>query len=179
MLTGGAAKRYAQAVFEIARDARSFDAWQRDLAIMDQLVQDAAGREFFNNPEVSTGQKQQVAESYLANRVQPAALNLARLLIARGRFAAIDRLVVAFTELVRTYQGTAVADVTTAVPLDSAAAADVSRRLGTLIDRRVEVRMHVDPSIIGGIVARVGDYLLDGSVTGQLSRLRARLAQGA
>jgi len=178
MLTGGAAKRYAEAVFELARDTTTFDAWQRDLATMSQLVTDPAGRRFFSNPKVDSAQKRQVAEHILGTRVQPAALNLARLLIERGRFAEVDRIEQAYTELLRDYQGVAVADVTTAVPLDAAAAATVSRQLGALVGKRIDLRAHVDPSIIGGIVARVGDYLIDGSVTGQLSRLRARLAEG-
>jgi F-type H+-transporting ATPase subunit delta len=79
---------------------------------------------------------------------------------------------------VREHRGVAVAEVTTAVPLDAAEADDVSRRLGALIGKRIELRTQVDPSIIGGIIARVGDYLIDGSVTGQLSRLRSRLSEG-
>jgi F-type H+-transporting ATPase subunit delta len=178
MLTGGAAKRYAQAVFEIARDTDSFEAWRRDLAAMSQLIADEAGRQFFSNPKVDAGQKRQVAENYLASRVRPEALNLARLLIERDRFAQVDRVDAAFAELMRDYQGVAIADVTTAVPLDAAEAEVISRRLGALIGKRIELRSHVDESIIGGVVARVGDYLIDGSVTGQLSRLRARLVGG-
>lgn len=178
MLTGGAAKRYAEAIFELARDTNAFDAWQRDLAVMSQLVTDPVGRRFFSNPKIDTDQKRQVAERILTARVQPAAFNLARLLIERGRFAEVDRIEQAFIALMRDYQGVAVADVTTAVPLDEAAAAAVSRQLGALVGKRIELRAHVDPSIIGGLVARVGDYLIDGSVTGQLGRLRARLAEG-
>lgn len=178
MLTGGASKRYAQAVFEIARDTNSFEAWRRDLAAMSQLVADETGQQFFSNPSADAGQKRQVAEHYLASRVRPEALNLARLLIERDRFAQVDRVEAAFVELMRAYQGVAVADVTTAEPIDAATAEVVSRRLGALVGKRIELRAHVDPSIIGGVIARVDDYLLDGSVTGQLSRLRARLVGG-
>jgi F-type H+-transporting ATPase subunit delta len=178
MLTGGAIKRYAQAIFELAREGDAFDAWQHDLDTMAQLVADEQGRQLFENPKVDTAQKYAVAERLLRPRVRPEALNLARLLIGRDRFAQADRLAVAFTELVREHRGIAVAEVTTAVALDEVATEDVRRRLGAMMGKQVELRPRVDPSIIGGIVARVGDYLIDGSVTGQLSRLRARLLDG-
>jgi F-type H+-transporting ATPase subunit delta len=178
MQTGGAAKRYAQAIFEIARDTNTFDAWQRDLDSMTQLITDQTGRAFFASPSVSNAQKRQVAERYLGPRVQPMALNLARLLIERDRFAQADRIAATFADLVRDHQGVAVAEVTTAVPLDGASTEEIRQRLGALVGKRVEVRPHVDPSIIGGVVARVGDYLIDGSVTSQLNRLRTRLMDG-
>jgi F-type H+-transporting ATPase subunit delta len=175
MLTGGAPKRYAQAIFEIARADGSFEAWQRDLAAMESLVTDATGRQFFGSPKVDIADKRQVAERLLAARVQPRALNLARLLIRRGRFTEIAGVAVAFAEMVREHQGVAVAEVTTAVPLDDAARAEVARRLGALVGKRIDLRTRVDESIIGGLIARIDDYLIDGSVTGQLARMRARL----
>lgn len=178
MLTGGAAKRYAQAVFGIARDTDSFDSWQQALTAMTELVADEQGRRFFESPKVSNAQKRQAAERYLTARVSPAALNLARLLIERDRFPQVDRIAAAYAELVREHRGIAVAEVTTAVPLDAGATEEVRRRLGALVGKQIELHAHVDPSIMGGVVARVGDYLIDGSVSGQLSRLRARLAHG-
>lgn len=179
MMTGGAAKRYATAIFEIARDGNSFDVWQSDLDTMAQIVGDPHGREFFEFPKIDNSQKRQVVERLLSTRVQPAALNLARLLVERGRFPQVDRIAATLAELVRDHRGIAIAEVTTAVPLDPAAEADVARRLGAIVGRQqVDMQMHVDPSIIGGIIARVGDFLIDGSVTGQLRRLRARVAEG-
>jgi F-type H+-transporting ATPase subunit delta len=178
MLTGGAIKRYAQAVFELARADDAFERWQRDLRAMAELVSDPAGQQLFDNPKIDRAQKARVAERYLQPRVTPVALNLARLLIQRDRFGQAERLVTTFEELVRDHQGVAVAEVVTAVPLDSAASAEISQQLGAVVGKRVELRRQVDPSIIGGIVARIDDYLIDGSVTGQLSRLRTRLMEG-
>jgi F-type H+-transporting ATPase subunit delta len=178
MLTGGAAKRYAEAVFAIARDSDAFDAWQQALDAMTQLVTDEQGRVFFESPKVGKEQKRAVAERFLGQRVPATALNLARLLIERDRFAEVDRIAAAYAELVREHRGIAVADVTTAVPLDEVATERVRQRLGDLVGKRVELRTQVDPSIMGGIVARVGDYLIDGSVRGRLQQLRARLTEG-
>jgi F-type H+-transporting ATPase subunit delta len=177
MQIGGAAKRYAQAIFALARETTTVREWQRDLATLSQLVTDPEGQAFFGSPTIDRHQKWQAAERLLTGRVQPAALNLARLLIDRDRFAEVERVETAFTDFVHDLEGTAVAEVTTAVPLDEAATADLRRRLGALVNKQVEMRTRVDPSIIGGVIARVGDYLIDGSVTGQLRRLRARLVE--
>ena len=81
-----------------------------------------------------------------------------------------------FREAVLEERGIAVAEVTTAEPLDAHGQEIVREHLRKLVGRDIELRLKVDPSIIGGIVARVGDQLIDGSVINQLRRLRARLA---
>ncbi len=177
MLTGGAARRYAEAVFEIARDTNAFDPWQQALDAMAQLVADEQARMFFESPKVSNQQKRAVVERVLGQRLPPAALNLARLLIERGRFTDADRIAAIYADLVREHRGVVVAEVTTAVPLDGSATDNVRRQLGAMVGKSIELRTHVDPSIMGGIVARVGDYLIDGSVSGQLNRLRMQLRE--
>ena len=178
MATGGAAKRYAEAIFEIAREHNSFDVWQRDLQALTQLAADPAAAEFLHSPKTETARKWQVAETYLRPRVQPPALNLARLLIERDRIGLLGRIAHTFADMVRQLRGIAVAEVTTAVPLDPLTTEEVRRRLGALVGKQIELRQQVDPAIIGGIVARVGDFLIDGSVRGRLTRLRARLIEG-
>ena len=76
----------------------------------------------------------------------------------------------------RDERGIAIAEVTTAEPLDEEGQQIVRERLSRLTGRDVELQLKIDPSIIGGIVARIGDQLIDGSVINQLRRLRARLA---
>ncbi len=177
MLTGGAARRYAEAVFEIARDTNAFDTWQQALDAMAQLVADEQVRVFFESPKVSNQQKRAAVERVLGQRLPPAALNLASLLIERGRFQEVDRIAAVYADLVRAHRGIVVAEVTTAVPLDGTATDNVRRQLGAMVGKSIELRTHVDPSIMGGIVARVGDYLIDGSVSGQLNRLRMQLRE--
>jgi F-type H+-transporting ATPase subunit delta len=72
-----------------------------------------------------------------------------------------------------------IAEVTTAMPIDKEAEAAIKQRLSDLVGKQVELRAEVDPSIIGGVVARIGDHLIDGSVSNQLRRLRDRLEAGA
>ncbi len=81
-----------------------------------------------------------------------------------------------FDEAVLAENGIALVDVTTAEPLDDAGQALVREHLARLLGKNIELRLHVDPEIIGGVVAQYGDQVIDGSVVNQLRRLRARLA---
>lgn len=177
-MASGAAKRYAQAVFQIAKEQGTLDAWQTDLQLLDDLMDDEIVAQFFGSPSVTPEQKLETAELVLA-KSQPEALNLARLLIERQRMNVVRDLFQAFSEMRLAEQGIAIAEVTTAEPLDSEGQAIVQRRLEDLVGKQVQLRMRTDPDLIGGVVARVGDMLIDGSVISQLRRLRARLATSA
>src|SRR5690606_26845445 len=104
--------------------------------------------------------------------------NLVRLLIHRQRFDQIPNILEALEEMVLNARGIAIADVTTAVPLTDQERQAVSARLANIVGSQIEMREHVDQAIIGGIVARVGDQLIDGSVRTQLRDLRAALSRG-
>ncbi len=174
-MASGSAKRYVQAVVELAREKGSFDAWQRDLGSLRAVVSDAGVRSFLENPSVKLGDKINAVDSVMAD-AQPEARNLAHMLIERRRTGIIQELADSFDEAVLTENGIALVDVTTAEPLDEAGQDLVREHLGRLLGKRIELRLHEDPEIIGGFVARAGDQVIDGSVVNQLRRLRARLA---
>jgi F-type H+-transporting ATPase subunit delta len=173
-MASGAAKRYAQAVFSLAKERGTLDRWSEDLAILNQVMADQAAETYVKNPNVSATDKQALLDKVLANG-QPEARNLAQLLIQRQRLNIIPDLVRIYNDAVLAERGIAVAEVTTAEPLGPNEQEIVRAKLNQLIGKEIELRLHTDPSIIGGIVARVGDQLIDGSVINQLRRLRARL----
>lgn len=174
-MASGSAKRYVQAVVELAREAGSFDAWQRDLGILRAVVSDPDVRSFLDSPSFTTGDKIETVDSVLTE-AQPEARNLAHMLIERRRTGIIQDLADLFDEAVLADKGIALVDVTTAEPLDDAGQDLVREHLGRLLGKRIELRLHEDPDIIGGFIARSGDQVIDGSVVNQLRRLRARLA---
>jgi len=176
-VASGAAKRYAQAVLELAKERNTLDEWQVDLARLAEMMRDPSAEQFLENPNVPEDRKREVVNHVLA-QAQPEARNLAQMLIERGRLGIAPRLAQIFDESVLAERGMAIADVTTAEPLGPEAEAAIRDQLSRLIGKQIQMRTHVDESIIGGIVARVGDQLIDGSVINQLRRLRARLAAG-
>lgn len=171
----GSAKRYAEAVVDLAREQGAFDAWQQDLGTLREIVSEPGTRSFLENPSIPASDKIRVVDSVMAD-AQPEARNLAHMLIERGRTEIIQDLADLFNEAVLTEKGIALVDVTTAEPLDEEGQALVSDQLGRLLGKRIELRLHEDPDIIGGFIARAGDQVIDGSVVNQLRRLRARLA---
>ncbi len=173
-MASGAARRYVQAIVEIARERQSFDAWERDLARLGQMVADPQVKTFLDNPSAGEAEKKKAADLVLAE-AQPEARNLAHLLIERQRTGLIPDIVDGFQEAARAERGIVVADVTTADPLDDAMQAAVRERLGQVIGKTVELRLHTDPTLIGGLVAQIGDQVIDGSVQTRLRRLRSRL----
>jgi len=177
MAVRGVAKRYAQAAFDIANEQGKLDEWLTDLTRLADAASDPVVGAFFTNPGVREAEKHAALERLFPKPEQRFALNLARLLVDRRRFEIAADLLEAFRDLVLQARGIAIADVTTAVELTSAERDRVRQQLTTLVGRTVELRMHVDPSIIGGLVARIGDQLIDGSVTTQLRQMRVALAR--
>jgi F-type H+-transporting ATPase subunit delta len=173
-MASGAAKRYAQAVFSLAQERGTLDRWQADLAILNEVMADPGAVIYLKNPSVPTADKQALLDNVLAS-AQPEARNLAQMLIQRQRINIVPDLVRLYNESVLAERGIAIADVTTAEPLGPNEQDIVRTKLNQLIGKEIELRLHTDPAIIGGIVARVGDQLIDGSVINQLRRLRARL----
>lgn len=175
MPSGGAIRRYAQAVFEMADGQGTLDAWERDLAALADAFAAPDVVAFFASPQVAASQKRAAADRIIGPQGQQLTRNLIGLLIERGRIGDLPQLYTAFHDRLLERQGIAVGEVTTAVPLGPEELAIVRDRLRALLGKEVEIRTVVDPDIIGGIVARVGDQLIDGSVIGQLRKLRERL----
>ena len=104
-------------------------------------------------------------------------LNLARILVHRGRTALAAQIAEAFQELADAARGIAHAEVTTAVPLSEGEAKAVAEKLAEITGKQVVVQTRVDEGIIGGLVARIGDRLIDGSTRSRLAALRCRLQE--
>jgi F-type H+-transporting ATPase subunit delta len=171
-----AARRYAEAAFQIAREQGTEERWSEGLSLIAAVFSDPEVEAVMKEARVSTANKMSLAEGTLEG-VDPLVLNLARLLVHRGRTALAPQIVEAFQELVDAERGIAHALVTTAVPMSEAEARAVSQRLSEISGRQVVVETVVDEGIIGGLVARIGDKLIDGSTRSQLLALKRRLQE--
>ncbi len=170
-----AARRYAEAAFEIGRADRTLDRWEKDLEVLRATVAADELRRLIEHPAVPFAEKERVLREVVGRRVSPEALNLVLLMIRRGRPGAVAAMVDRFHELLRRRRGVVLADVRTALPLDDGQRAQIAARLRALVGDQVQVTETVDASLIGGITVRVGDRMWDASVRNRLERLRARL----
>ena len=171
-----AAKRYAQAVFALAREDGAFDRWRADLQALRVLAADPTVGAFLLSTKVPEERKFAALEQGLSGS-HPHALNLAKLLVRKNRVGIIDEIADAFEELLNAERGLVIAQVTTAVPLTDAGrssiAAAVRRATGAAT---VELREAVSRDILGGAVLQIGDHLVDGSVRTRLQNLRSSIA---
>jgi len=170
-----AAKRYAEAAYLIARQDGKEEAWSSGLADVAALFGDARARAVFENARVPSSQKLALVERALVG-VDPLVLNLARLLVRRRRTSLGPQIAQAFQELIDEARGISHAIVTTAVPLTEQDRAAVQRRLIEITGGQVQMETHVDEKILGGLVVRIGDRLIDGSTKSRLLALKRRLA---
>ena len=170
-----AARRYADAVFGLASQDNSHDAWAADLDRLAALLDVPLAAKALTSPAVPASRKLAVIDAEVPG-LRPQTHNLIYLLLHRDRLELLPEIAVAFRELLNRARGIATAHVTTAVALDDAARQLLAARLSRYLGQQVELVPTVDPGIMGGVVARVGDLLLDGSVRGRLEGLRRRLA---
>ena len=174
MPTSGVARRYARAVFEIASAENNLDGWLRDLRGIQSLLEEPALAAMLKSPAVSREAKLRRCEELL-QQFGEKQRNFVSVLIQNQRGGIIPDVVTSFEEELDRSRGIVHAQVTTAIPLKELEAADVRRRLERVTGRQVVMSAVVDPSIVGGFVARIGDQLIDASVVGRLQALRASL----
>jgi F-type H+-transporting ATPase subunit delta len=171
------ARRYSQAVFNIARERNELDRWQSDLGKIASLGDDAPFIALLENPKVHFEGKTRLLSERLGD-VNPLALNLVYLLVTRGRLSMVGDIADEYQRLLDSYRGIERAEVTTAIALDDKDKRRLEESLGTVVGKKVVLQPKVDSSLIGGIVARVGGKLLDGSTHSKLMVLRNVLASG-
>jgi F-type H+-transporting ATPase subunit delta len=171
------ARRYSQAVFNIALETNELDRWQSDLTKIANLARDATLIAVLESPKFHFDIKARLLSEQLAD-VNPLALNLIYLLVSRGRLAMIGDIADEYQRLLDSYHGIEQAEVTTAIPLDDEDKLRLTERLGAVVGKKVVLKPEVDSGLIGGIVARIGGKILDGSTRSKLTTLKEELAGG-
>lgn len=169
-----AARRYAEAAFEIGRADGSLDRWERDLVELRDALADRELGAVAQHPGIAFEVKERILRSAVRG-VAAEAMNLVLLMIRRGRPGAVPQAVAHFEALLRAHRGISLAEVRSALPLDERDRADLAAKLTELTGTKIEMNEVVDESLIGGIAVRIGDQLYDASVRSRLERLRARL----
>lgn len=168
------ATRYAEAAFSVAEPAGQLDVWIAALDRASALFADPGAERFLTSPVVAPERKEAALSELLPGLPDPVA-NFFNILIHRDRLDLIPDIRRVFRRLVNEHRGVELAQVTTARPIDQRQRELIAARLSTLTGKRVEVEADVDASILGGVVAHVGDNVIDGSIRGRLERLRRAL----
>ena len=174
-----AARRYAEAAFEVAMRDGTLERWRRDLDLAASLAGDERVLAVLANPAIPIERRATVLDELLGDRVSEQAANLIRLLLRRGRIEDLPRVAAQYRRLDDERQGITHATATSAAELTQDEIRELTARLEQSTGGRIALDVEVDPSLLGGLVVRVGDRLIDGSVRGRLERLRNQLISGA
>jgi F-type H+-transporting ATPase subunit delta len=171
------AQVWARALFEVAKEHDRLDQVREDLgAFVDALNENRDLMVFFFSPYFSTQEKKDGLERAVTG-AEPALSNFLQALIERHRMPAIFRIKARYEILWEDERDLLPVEVTSAVELDKSTVSSIGDRIGEQTKRTVELSSKVDPDILGGIVLRVGNVILDASIRNRLEQLRKQVAR--
>jgi F-type H+-transporting ATPase subunit delta len=170
---------YARSLFEVARDDDKLDVVREQLGqFADALAGDRELQVFFFSPYFSTEEKKDGLAKVI-DGADPAVLNFFELLVEKHRMPALFRIRRNYDQLWEHENKLLPVEITSAIELDDEIAQRIGDQIGEQTGQRVELTKTVDPDIIGGLVLRVGNSILDASIRNRLDNLRKNVAKAA
>jgi F-type H+-transporting ATPase subunit delta len=173
------AQVYARSLFQVASEHGKLDVVREQLGqVADALASNRELQTFFFSPYFSTEEKQDALGRVL-DGADEILMNFLALLIEKHRMPVIFRIRAQYDRMWEEEHKLLPVEVTSAIALDAATTEAIGKAIGERTGRRVELAARVDPDIIGGLVVRVGNSILDASIRNRLEQLRRHVAQAA
>lgn len=167
---------YAEALLRIAEAEGELDAVEGQLyAVAKLLERDARVRDAFTDPALPVENRRALIADILGERRDPTAVNILSFLLEQGRAREVGRIVDDLATVAAERRQRQLAEVRSAVPLDEGRRARLADALSKATGKRIEVKVIVDPAVIGGVVARVGDEIFDGTLRARLDEAREQM----
>jgi F-type H+-transporting ATPase subunit delta len=174
-----AAVAYAQAMLELANESHSADSVGTELRDLRQIVEtDPQFAQVVSDPAIGNDERDRFLRKVFEGRASQVVLNFLLLLNEKSKLVLLAGISGAYDDLLEKQQGKVEVDVTTAQDLSADQIETVRQKISEALGRTAVVHQYLDPSIIGGLILRVQDQLIDGSVRAQLSAMRNRLLAG-
>ena len=171
---------YAKALFGIGEKSGSTEALIGELKSINQAIGDLPQlSDALTAPQISVDQKVALVEKAFSGKTSPAMLNFLKVVVQKDRFACLPAVAVSAQQMHDQLSGKIQATVSTAQDIDDDTRKAIADQLSQKLGKEVELQTDVDPSIIGGVVVRVGDTVYDSSVAGQLAQVRAKAMKKA
>jgi F-type H+-transporting ATPase subunit delta len=175
-VTESRASGYATAILAIAQAEGDLDRVEDEVFQVGRAVEASPDlRQTLSDPRLPLERRQAIVNGLLGNRVAPVTINAISMVVAAGRGADLPDIADELVSQAAATRERAVAEVRSAVPLDDATRQRLAESLSRATKRNVEVRVVVDPAVIGGLAATVGDTVIDGTVRRRLESLRDSL----
>jgi F-type H+-transporting ATPase subunit delta len=174
------ARNYAEALLDLARRAEDLPGWGKLIQdVANAMQDDATFKLFLESPKVSEAQKAQVLTEALSDRVPRHFLRFLIALVRKRRQMLIPEIAQEFHNLVDQSEGRIHANVTVARHPSDAEQNLIAENLSRVLGKQAMLHVNVNPAILGGVIVKVGDTVMDGSVRRRLATLRARILVGA
>lgn len=174
MINKGSAKRYAQAIFEIALSEGQVDSWVEDLRHIRDVVMDEDFRVYLQHVKVPIRKKISAIRNVLPE-VSDSLRKSLYLMVSRGVLGKIPDVVQEYSKLLDEYHGRELVTIISAVPLEDYQIQSICRYVGEINGKEVVPLVKVHPEIIGGLILRIGDKLIDGSTRSKLENMQKEL----
>jgi len=169
-------RRYAGALFGAAKDADAIDRVESDLGLIAYSLQTMPRlREVLSHPLIPAGRKKEIVAEVFKSRIQDVTRHFLDLLIDKRREEILEEVEREYVRLANEFRGVMPVSGASAVPLTSEERARLRAGLEEFTGKRVELQLEEDGSLIGGLVLRIGDTVIDGSVRGYLASLKDQL----
>jgi F-type H+-transporting ATPase subunit delta len=171
---------YAQALFHLAEAEEALDQVSDELFRFAKVVeQNYDLRTALTDIALPADRKEAILDELLPERTTPATRNILKFVVSQGRARELTKIVESLSQLAAEARQREIAEVRSAVPLDEAQKQKLAEALKRATGKTVEVKAIVDPAVLGGVYAKVGDQVIDGTVRNRLQSLKERLdAQG-
>lgn len=172
-----AARPYAKAVFELATEDNSGEQWANALAALELVVSDESLAEALENPNFTHTQLADLVIGVAGDALDSKASNLVKLLAENGRLSVVPALKEIFDSLNSESEGSIAASVVSAFELTDKQQTKLAASLTKKLGRDVKLECSVDESLLGGVVVRAGDLVIDGSLKGRLEKMTSTLSR--
>ncbi|PKM83796.1 MAG: hypothetical protein CVU88_01180 [Firmicutes bacterium HGW-Firmicutes-13] len=174
------ANKYASALHSFAQEKNKISEIEEDLkAVVNFLKDKKKIRAVLEHPLLDREEKKEIISDIFKNLKNPEVLNLLKLLVDRKRFDIVEALFNEYERLANYTRKVAIAEVITAVELSDELKEDFKKALEKYTGKEIRLILKTDPSIIGGVVTRIGDSVIDASITCRLSKMFERITQAS
>ncbi len=176
MLMEELAEKYARAIYELSKEGNRLIAVEAQLSMVSQTISGHEGLSIFlYHPRVPAEAKKSLLKSVFGQEVALEVLNFLFLVVDKRRESLLPQIIDQFVVLANEERNIVIAKVTTALALDESQQTALAQKLTAVVGKNIRLNVHMDPSIIGGVIVRMGDKLIDGSVKRQLEMMKFSL----
>ena len=180
MLNIQLARKYARAIFELAVEEDNLIKYGEELAaVKNDLFSNDQAVSFFSNPQIEAKAKKDLLRKCFEGEISDTVMNFLLLLVDKRRIGIFSAIESEFVNLSNEEQGIQIADVTSIGALSRTQQSQLQKKLSALTGKKIQLRLHEDKKILGGLIVKIGDKRIDGSVAGKIQAMRQELLSGA